>query len=82
MYTVKTTQHIEIATEIHGDRMHLDVLLATATELRELLESHLDINVEDLDAAHWEIKGWPTDSDPEHLVITLLADPKRRIVRG
>lgn len=70
MYSHRVYTIHEYAIRFEDGCNALDVLLDTITTARDFCESK-DINVEDLTEARWEITGWPTDSSPEHLVVTL-----------
>jgi hypothetical protein len=54
--------------------MGLDVLLAVAGDVAEWCDAH-SVSTDDMDMARWQIVGWPTERDPEHLVIKVKTEP-------
>ena len=73
MYSRRRYTVDEYAVPLSEDPTPLDVLLELAGEVAEFCDQY-GVPTEDRKTAQWVIRGWPGDSDPEHLVIWIRTE--------
>lgn len=71
MYTHRRYRIEEFAIPLTEEPMGLDALLDAASTVKDVC-NHLEVDIEDLGEASWEITGWPTKADPDHLVMRII----------
>ena len=63
----------EYAIPLSEDPMPMDVLLGLVGEVAEFCDQYA-VPIENRKTAHWSIRSWPGDRDPEHLVIWIRTE--------
>lgn len=71
MYERRRYRVEEFAIPLTEGPMRADALIDTVSMVKSLCEN-LAIEPSDLDQLYWDIEGWPTRSDPNHLVIRFI----------